>query len=287
MTKNIEKQEHNAAPFSSSTNRKTHILVIGNIKGGAGKSTCAMHIIAGLIDQGLKVASLDTDGNQKTLTTYIQNRQIFNQKNSDIKLQLPLHFLLQGKSCNSSVTEEQEAKILQHTLNKAKEYADVIVIDTPGSVCSLSSLAHSYADTIVTPVNDSFLDIDVLASVNPDSLKINKLSTYSEMIWKQKLLKAQRDGGEINWVIVRNRLSSIDAKNKRAVSQVIEEISKKVKCRVSPGFGERVIFRELFLKGLTLLDLPAIKQDNLSMSHVAARQELRGLLRFLNISKNS
>ncbi len=262
-----------------------YIFVVGNTKGGAGKTTCCMHLIAGLMDSGLKVASIDTDVHQHSLTTYIKNRQNYNKKLNQDALSIPEHFLISPNFEETDVVRSKQKEEVRETIEKLQSKVDVIVIDTPASICSLSALAHSYADTIITPINDSFLDIDLLAKVDPDSLKINGLSTYSEMVWKQKLVRAQRDAGQIDWVVLRNRLSNIDAKNKRAVAEVIDAIAKRIKCKIAPGFSERVIFRELFLQGITLVDLANIQTKQLTISHVAAKQELRNLLSFLKIEQ--
>src|SRR3546814_12498496 len=70
----------------------------------------------------------------------------------------------------------------------------------------------------------------------------------------------------------RNRLAHREARNMRRVGAALGELAKRVGFRVIPGLSERVIYRELFPRGLTLLDLAAMGQT--SLSHVAARQEL-------------
>lgn len=266
--------------------KKPTVFVVGNTKGGAGKTTCCMHLIAGLMDANLRVGSIDTDVHQCSLTTYIANRKNYNAKQSQNKLTIPNHFLITAHSVDTDLSRAAQQEELSSVVNNLQSKTDVIVIDTPASICALSALAHSYADVIITPINDSFLDVDLLAKVDPDSLQIKGLSTYSEMVWKQKLVKAQRDGGQIEWVVLRNRLSNIDAKNKRAVAEVVEAISKRVKCKIAPGFSERVIFRELFLQGITLVDLNSVEEkQQLTMSHIAAKQELRSLLSFLKIEQ--
>jgi chromosome partitioning protein len=175
-------------------------------------------------------------------------------------------------------------KHFEHILYQAKNYADYIVIDTPGSYNYLSRLAHSYADTIVTPINDSFLDLDVIAKIEGGTLDVSKPSIYSQMIWEQKMEKATRDKGSIDWVVLRNRLANLDAHNKRNVSDALEKIAARIAFRIVPGFSERVVFRELFPQGLTLLDLTTANYNkSFSISHVAARQELRTLLDVLGI----
>ncbi len=266
--------------------KKPYIFVIGNEKGGAGKTTCSMHLIAGLLDKSYKVASIDTDSRQHSLTSYLLNRANYNKKNATKAVLEPMHFHIKESNENSREEKEKiEIKDFEEALAKAKDYADYIVIDTPGSHSFLSRLAHSYADKIVTPINDSFLDFDVLAKVNVDDFSISSPSIYSQMIWEQKMQRASRDRGSIEWIVVRNRLSNLDANNRRNVSKALELLSKRISFGVASGFSERVIFRELFLHGLTLLDLPNANYDRaFSISHIAARQELKQFLYCLGVN---
>lgn len=268
-----------------SQNKQPKIFVIGNEKGGAGKTTCSMHLIIGLLDKGYKIASIDTDSRQHSLTTYINNRKAYNQKNPESKVDMPLHFHLK-EVINDSVQEKEKQEKIQfeQVFNMAKNHADFIVIDTPGSHTNLSRIAHSHADTVVTPINDSFIDLDVMAKIDSETLDTSSPSIYSQMLWEQKMERASRDSGSIDWVVVRNRLGSLDAQNKRNVEQALKKLSKRISFKVAPGFSERVIFRELFPHGLTLLDLKKANfTKSFSMSHVAARQELRTFLDSLGV----
>jgi len=162
---------------------------------------------------------------------------------------------------------------------------DFVVIDTPGSDSHLSRVGHSYADTLITPLNDSFIDLDLLAKVDPETHKVLRPSSYAEMVWEQRKARALRDGGKIDWIVMRNRLASIGSRNTQAMEDVLAALSKRIGFRLAPGFGERVIFRELFLKGLTLLDLRSSDANmRLNMSHVAARQEVRALLTAIGLT---
>ena len=99
------------------------------------------------------------------------------------------------------------------------------------------------------------------------------------MVWESRKRRAVHDGGEIDWVVIRNRLSHLDAKNKRRVEAVLDALANRIGFRTGPGFGERVIFREMFPSGLTLLDLREEGVEApMSMSHVAARAEVRALI---------
>jgi chromosome partitioning protein len=264
-----------------------YVYVVGNEKGGAGKTTCSMHMIAGLLDNGLRVASIDTDSRQRSLSRYIEHRDSYNQRNPEKQVSMPKHFWVKEHSSHTDLDERfiSEKGEFESIMQEAKSYADVIVIDTPGSHTSLSRLAHSYADTIITPINDSFLDIDVMAKVSSD-YSIVEPSIYSQMIWEQKMERAKRDRGSIEWIVMRNRLTNIDAANKRHVADVLDKLSKRIIFKIAPGFSERVIFRELFLQGLTLLDITkANYEKGMTMSHVAARQELREFLKCINLEE--
>lgn len=264
--------------------KRAHIIVLGNEKGGSGKTTTGMHIIIALMRLGFNVGSMDLDARQRSLSRYIENRRQTALK-ENVPLPVPQHVVLPKSPFNIvQEAEEDERERFMAAIAKLSATNDFIVIDSPGSDTYLARLAHGHADTIITPINDSFVDLDVLATVDGHTLKIIKPSIYSEMVWEQKLLRAKRDGGSIEWIVMRNRLSNIDAKNKRFMTQVTAELSRRIGFRVAPGFSERVIFREMFLQGLTVLDiLESNAKGGLSLSHVAARQEVRDLLKTLRI----
>lgn len=255
-----------------------HVIVVGNEKGGTGKSTVAMHLIASLLSGGLKVGSIDLDARQATLSRYVENRRQFALTHS-VKLALPEHeAVVATDPLASGAAVEEDLERLQAAVLRMRGGCDAVVIDTPGSDHYLSRLGHTYADTLVTPLNDSLVDLDVLARVDPDTMRIRGPSLYSEMVWAIKKQRALDDGGSIQWIVTRNRLSHLDARNKRDMEKLMTELAKRMGCRVVAGLGERVIYRELFLKGLTLVDLREGVGVPLSMSHVAARQELRTLV---------
>lgn len=266
------------------TIKRGHILVIGNEKGGSGKTTTSMHLIVALLRLGFKVGSMDIDARQRSLSRYIENRKATIVSEATT-LPLPAHVVIsRSPFLTTQEAEADERERFTRALARLLVNCDFVVIDSPGSDTYLSRLAHSYADTVITPVNDSFVDLDVLAAVDGITMKILKPSIYSEMLWEQKLNRAKRDGGKVDWVVMRNRLSNIDARNKRMITRVIEDLSRRLSFRLAPGFSERVIFRELFLLGLTVLDvIETNKAGSLSMSHLAARQEVRDLLKSLHI----
>ena len=257
-------------------NKKPYIIVLGNEKGGSGKSTTAMHIIVSLLDMGFKVGSIDIDARQGTLTRYIENRSKY-AEDKKAKLLMPAHIpLLKSATDSVEKAKKEDEDNLKSTLTSLKGQ-DFIVIDTPGSDMYLSEYAHSYADTIITPLNDSFVDLDVMVHINRDSLELDKPSVYANRIWEQKKHKALRERGNIDWIVLRNRLSNIHSSNKQKMEEALTKLSKRLAFRCIAGFSERVIFREMFLSGLTLLDLKALGLP-LQFSHIAAKQELRDLI---------
>lgn len=259
-----------------------HIIVFGNEKGGSGKSTSAMHVAIGLLRLGYKVASIDLDARQGTLTRYMANRFDY-IASSRQELPSPVHMPIE-KAVSNLLTdqEKQDREFLGMALEELRPNFDFIVIDTPGSDTYLSRLAHSHADTLVTPMNDSFIDLDVIARINPASKEIFGPSIYTKMVREQQELKKGRGGAPVNWIVMRNRLSHIDANNKREVGQMLDTLAAQFGFQQVAGFGERVIFREMFLKGLTLLDMKEDPDSAMTMSALAARQEVRQLLRAIN-----
>jgi chromosome partitioning protein len=259
--------------------RRPHVVVLGNEKGGSGKSTTAMHLIVALLREGYKVGSLDLDARQGSLSRFIANRA-----ENGLDLPAPRHVRLEQSALDSVAAAREEEKQRFDAVMAQMAACDFIVIDTPGSDSNLSRLGHARADTLVTPLNDSFLDLDLLARVDGQGQKIRGPSTYAEMVWEQKKRRALADGGSIDWIVMRNRLASLDARNKRRIGKLVEELARRIGFRLAPGFSERVVFRELFPRGLTLLDL-ADAGTSLTLSHVAARQELRGLLDAIGLPK--
>lgn len=260
------------------------IIVLGNEKGGTGKSTTAMHIIVGLLREGYAVGAIDLDARQGTLTRYFDNRVAYAAK-SGMDLPQPVYRAIRRSELRDKVlAQEDERQQVQRLIDDISRSCDVIVIDTPGSDNPLSRAGHSFADILVTPMNDSFVDLDLLGHIEPDTNKVLSLSSYSEMVWDQKKSRAMRDGGSIDWVVMRNRLAALDSRNKRNMDVALEALSERLAFRLAYGFSERVIFRELFLKGLTLLDVRDEGSEvELTMSHIAALQEVRNLLHTLGV----
>ena len=259
---------------------KPYVIVLGNEKGGTGKSTVAMHVAVYLLKQGAKVGTIDVDARQGTFTRYFENR-----KASSANVKLPHHVPIFGSEATEKVeAQNREKENFEKVMNQLSD-CDFIVIDTPGNETFLSQISHSYADTLITPLNDSFIDLDVLVRVQNGDMKSLRPSIYAEMVWNQRKERAMRGGKPIDWIVIKNRLTTLYTKNRGDVNMVLEALAKRIGFRLGTGFCERVIFKELFLSGLTLLDLEN-SGEKLNLSHVAARQELRDLITFMKLPLN-
>jgi chromosome partitioning protein len=259
--------------------KRAHIIVIGNEKGGSGKSTTAMHLIVAALREGRTVASIDLDARQGTLTRYLANRRNF-ARAEGLELPMPAHYAVDRRNNLplGAPLQPEERDRLRLLFDGAMIANDLLVVDTPGSDSELARFGHTAADTLITPINDSLIDFDVLAHVDPRTLTVKAPSHYAEMVWLAKKERVERGQGSIDWIIMRNRLSQLDARNKREIERLMRDFAARLGCRVAAGFTERVIYRELFLAGLTMMDLPDVRPGQLAMSHLAARQEIRTLL---------
>ncbi len=264
--------------------RGAHVITLGNEKGGSGKSTTAMHLVVALLRMNRTVGCMDLDSRQRTLSRYVENREDWCTSRG-IRLPMPrLHVIDRSLHQDRRQATEEDRMNFERVLTALRAACDYVVIDSPGTDTYLSRLGHAVADTLITPMNDSFVDFDLLARIDPDTLKVLGPSLYSEMVWESRKIRMQTARSSIDWVVMRNRVSQLDARNKRRVGQVLESLSTRIGFRLAPGFCERVIYREMFPMGLTLLDLNEPKADvKMTMSHVAARQEVRELLTALKL----
>ncbi len=261
-----------------------HIIVVGNEKGGAGKSTIAIHIATALARIGHKTSVLDLDLRQRSFGRFIENRKV-TLKREGVDLPTPAYRDLpeidRGKL---EPGENPYDRRLSMAVAGMEGDSEFIVIDCPGSHTRLSQVAHSLADTLVTPLNDSFVDFDLLAHIDPTTGKVTGPSVYSEMVWNARQLRARAGLAPIDWVVLRNRLGAQRMINKEKMGRALDDLARRIGFRVAPGFHERVIFRELFPRGLTLLDLRDVGVvGQMNLSNVAARQELRDLIKALKL----
>lgn len=267
---------------------ESKVIVVGNEKGGAGKSTLAIHLAVALAHGGQRVTVLDLDVRQQSMAHFFANRQRWLAAN-EAEVPSPVNGLSEGDA-KALLGRDEAANValFETAFERATADADFVIIDTPGSDSALSRRAHGLADLIVTPMNDSFVDFDMLGTVDPVTLELVKPSLYSETVWECRKQRAAARMRSIDWVVLRNRLASTEARNRKRVDERVQALSRRVGFRVGPGLRDRVIYRELFPFGLTIADLSSkIRPVAVSLQHVAARQELRALMHALGLSEQS
>jgi len=266
-------------PFSA------HVIVLGNEKGGSGKSTTAMHIAVALLQAGQRVATIDLDSRQRSFTHYVENRRDWATR-AGMALDHPRHFCVaRGFGARIEEIEAQEFSAFAEAVGAVEQSHDFVVIDTPGTDSYLMRLAHSMADTLITPLNDSFVDFDVLGVVDPTTFELTGVSHYAEMVREARRQRRLVDGGLTDWVIVRNRLSTLGSRNKRLVGSGLDALSRQLGFRAVDGFAERVVYREYFPRGLTALD--DVEESTLGLrsnvSQFTARDEVKVLIDALKL----
>ena len=246
------------------------VIVIGNEKGGAGKSTVAVHLATALLHEGARVAVVDLDLRQQSTGHFFASRAAWDASR-DAGLPQP-----------GAVAAPRDGEALCSALGRD---ADFVIVDTPGADTELSRAAHGFADLIVTPMNDSFVDFDMLGVIDPVTLEVLRPSLYAETVWEARKARAMRGERPIDWVVLRNRLASAEPRNRRRVDERLATLSRRIGFRPLAGLRDRVIYRELFPFGLTVSDLSrTVRPVQVSLTHVAARQELRLLLYDLDLA---
>jgi chromosome partitioning protein len=263
-----------------------------------------MHIIVALLKAGKRVASFDLDLNQLTLTRYLGNRHEWVRKHEQ-KLELPDHYPVReevhGTTLRQFVSRLKKigrahkrdfigSSALSHSadlrqfisqlkkIGRAHKH-DFIVIDTPGGIQHLSLIVHGMADTLITPINDSLVDLDVLVAMEQSDLAPQP-SVYAKMVWRALEARRKVTGRTTDWIVVRNRLESVESSNQHQITQVLDVIQRAVGFRVAHGLLERPVYREFFAAGLTVLD----PIEGFESVTVPARLEVQNLIREIGLT---
>ena len=256
------------------SNRVAHRIVFANEKGGTGKSTSAVHVAVALAYLGARVTMLDLDPRQRTTFRYLENR-VGTMTKRGINLPTPAAEVFSGE------TTEDFLK----TMERLEQDTDFLFIVNPGKDEPLARAAVENADTLVTPLNDSFVDFDLIGQVDGDTFKVKKLSFFAELVWEARMKRSRQTleerRPEMDWIVVRNRTGFVEAKNQARLEKALKEMASRVGFRAVKGLSERVIYRERFPSGLTLLDKGHLGE--LGTSHLVARQELRTLIKTLKL----
>jgi chromosome partitioning protein len=265
--------------------RSAHVIVVGNEKGGAGKSTISIHLTVALLKAGYRVATIDLDTRQQTLTRFFENRRSWSAS-ANWAVELPHHCAMaRGESTDARDNEALEFASFAAAIGAVEHHYEFVVIDTPASDSYLMRLAHSLADTLISPLNDSYIDIDVFSRVHHDRKQRGAVAHYADLVLEARRRRRLVDNGVIDWVMVRNRIASLGNNNARQIAVSIARLAAELGFRVADGFHDRVIFRELFPIGLTALD--AIEQGAqkgaLTASQRCARDEIESLVDALQL----
>jgi chromosome partitioning protein len=277
----IESQAFAGAVGKARAVRSSHVIVVANEKGGSGKTTTAIHVVVALLKAGQRVATIDIDSRQKSLSRYVANRKNWSKKNN-LSLEMPDPFVIdRGNSRSVDDNEAAEFAGFAAAITAIEHNHDFIVIDTPATDSYLMRLAHSMADTLITPLNDSFIDFDVLASVDPENFEVTGTSHYSEMVRDARRQRRLVEDIDTDWIVMRNRLGQLETRNGRNIAEGLVALSRRMSFRMADGFSERVVYRELFPRGVTVLD--TLDEKTLGVkptpSHDVAREEV---LRFIS-----
>ena len=239
-----------------------------------------MHVAVALMNAGQSVATIDLDSRQQSFTHYIANRRAW-AKRAQVELRIPPHHCVaRAEGIKIDANEETEFARFAEVVGAVEHTHDFIVIDTPGNDTYLMRLAHSMADTLITPLNDSFIDFDVLGTVDPLTYAVTGTSHYAEMIRETRRQRRLVDDETTDWIVLRNRLSMLGSLNKRLVGEGLNELARRLGFRCADGIAERVVYREFFPRGLTALDdLDEITLGTKpSQAHITARQEVQALM---------
>ncbi len=259
-----------------------YVIVVGNEKGGTGKSTTAVNLAVALLRIGYAVGTIALDARQRTLSRYLSNRRAFAVDTGN-RLPVPEHRYVERAEAAADGRADETARLA--AAFAALSSCQFVIVDTPGSDSHLSREGHAAANTLVTPINDSLVDIDVLAEIERDKRAVTGPSVYTRMVWEQNNLRIIDGRPPIDWVVLRNRLTHIESRNKRDIADLLDKLARRIGFRVAPGLGERMVYRELFLTGLTVFDLPGTGGE-VSGSALAARAEIAGLLQTIGIRES-
>ncbi len=267
-------------PMNDTPEKQAHIIVVSNEKGGTGKSTIAMHLAVKLLQENFSVATIDLDGRQGSLSKYIENRQNFCAQKG-IELPIPQHCRFEPET-NVYLIPNERDKITAQICALSK-HVDAIIIDTPGHKNYLFDEAYKHADTLITPISDSLIDLNVIADIDFTTNKVIKPGHYANYVWDCKKYLASKGKPYLNWIICGNKISPTRSKNKEHVFEHLQKLSKLYGFRLCEGLKDRTIYKELFLEGLTVLDMqhPQLRM-RMSLSHIAAKFEVKHLAEFIS-----
>jgi len=229
--------------ISSKSRPNGHVIVFANEKGGVGKSTLAFHCSVALANAGKHVAAIDLDRRQVTLDTALTSRE-GTSRYLEVALPCPKHAVF---------TEQSGLRLLQEIVRIGSE-CDFIVIDAPGHDCAIARRAIALADTLVTPVNCSLIDLAALGRIDPVTMGLREPGPFASLVAGLRRERAQLGKPDLNWIVLKNRRRSQERTQQARIDTILNAMGGGLDFQVGKGLNERVAYRELFLYGLTQLD---------------------------------
>ena len=226
-----------------------HVITLANEKGGVGKSTLAFHLCVALCDAGYRVAAIDLDRRQQTLARGLAHRNGTARR---------LGIALPSPSC--VVLHQPSGAMLHQEIARVGWDCDYVIIDAPGHDSPIARRAIAIADTLVTPVNSSFVDIDLLGEFDPVTLRFKKVGYFAGLVADLSEERLRQRRARIDWVVAPNRVRQGNSRNQDNVDSALLRLAPRAGFRLASGLSERVAFRELALLGLTHMDLKRIPQ---------------------------
>lgn len=256
-----------------SRNKTAHapIILFANEKGGVGKTTLVFNTAIDLCNRGYRVLAIDLDFRQRSLARAIENRMASNRC---LGLDLPV-----PKVC---VLQQPSGPMLVQELNRLGSDRDVILIDAPGHDSPVARRAMALAQTIVTPINPSFFDLDVLGHFDPVSLKFRKPGPFAQAILDIRAEQMRRNLLPARWIIAKNRIRGAERSHNKRIEPMLAQLSDQLGLTIAEGLTERVAYRSLLQYGFTISDIKRVPQ----LAHMQIRnvKEISRLTNELNIA---
>ncbi len=242
-----------------------HVIVFANEKGGVGKSTLAFHTAVALANAGHKVAAIDLDHCQATLSQALDNREATGRL-LKVSLPVPRHVRL----------TQQSGALLSQEIARIGSDCSHVLIDVAGGDSPIARRAIAMADTLVTPVNSSFADLDLLGQFDATTMHLKRMGHFARVVMALRDAREARGMAPADWVVMPNRCRRTGSANDHRFDEALRFLARKAGFRLGQGLGERVAYRELFLFGLTHLDLKLIPK--LAKMKASAKREVERLV---------